>query len=77
MMSVSVEVSFLRLPRPIPEIGEVLTVLAEAVIFRLRGVLVGTVAYQAYSTLLGARLPFAVLQTGDGYRTVPKPFRYS
>ncbi len=62
---VSTLVRSFRLPRPIPEIGEVLKVLAEAGIFRLRGILVGTEAYQTYSALLGARLPLAVLQTGD------------
>lgn len=52
-------------PRPIPEISNVVATLAEAGIFRLRGVLVGTVAYQTYSAMLGVRLPLAVLQTGD------------
>jgi hypothetical protein len=54
-----------RLPRPQPEIGQVVEALAAAGVFRLRGVLVGTVAYQIYSALLGIRFPSAVLQTGD------------
>lgn len=53
------------MPRPQPEIGQVIEALAAAGVFRLRGVLVGTVAYQTYSALLGTRLPSAVLQTGD------------
>lgn len=62
---VSTLVRSFQLPRPIPEIGQVLEVLAQAGIFRLRGVLVGTVAYQAYSAMLGEKLPLAILQTGD------------
>ena len=62
---VSTLIRSFRLPRPIPEIGNVVEALAEAGIFRLRGVLVGTVAYQTYSAMLGVRLPLAVLQTGD------------
>jgi hypothetical protein len=53
------------LPRPTPEIGNILDALARAGVFRLRGVLVGTVAYQTYSAMLGTRLPAAALQTGD------------
>lgn len=55
----------LGLPRPLPEIGNVIEALATAGVFRLRGVLVGTVAYQTYSAMLGVRLPSATLQTGD------------
>lgn len=62
---VSTLVRSFNLPRPIPEIGNILAALAKAGIFRLRGVLVGTVAYQTYSAMLGDRLPSAVLQTGD------------
>lgn len=54
-----------NLPRPLPEIGEILEALAKAGVFRLRGVLVGTVAYQTYSAMLGARLPATAIQTGD------------
>ncbi len=53
------------LPRPEPLTGQVVEALAEGGFFRLRGVLAGTVAYQAYGPLLGVRLPEAMLQTGD------------
>lgn len=53
------------LPRPNPEIGNVVAALANVGVFRLSGVLVGTVAYQAYSGLLGIRLSASALQTGD------------
>lgn len=53
------------LPRPIPEIGKVLNALANAGVFRLRAVLVGTVAFQTYPAMLGVRLPGAPVQTGD------------
>lgn len=63
---VSTLVRSAHLPRPLPEIGEVLAALAKAGVFRLRGVLVGTVAYQTYSAMLGTRLSAAILhQTGD------------
>jgi hypothetical protein len=62
---VSALVRSFGLPRPIKEIGDIVAALAKAGVFRLRGVLVGTVAYQAYSPMLGARLPQAILQTGD------------
>ncbi len=45
--------------------GDVVKAIAEAGFFRLRGVLVGTVAFQCYSGHLGVRLPSASLQTGD------------
>jgi hypothetical protein len=53
------------LPRPIPEIGDVVEALGRAGVFRLRSVLVGTVAYQAYSSMLGVKLSGALLQTSD------------
>src|ERR1700730_13987840 len=62
---VSTLVRSFNLPRPIPEIGDIIAALAKAGVFRLRGVLVGTVAYQTYSAMLGVRLPVAALQTGD------------
>jgi len=62
---VSTLVRSMGLPRPVPEIGEIVSALAEAGVFRLRSVLVGTVAYQTYSAMLGARLPTSALQTGD------------
>jgi hypothetical protein len=54
-----------RLPAPLPMVGQLVLALAESGFFRLRGVLVGTVAYQCYAASLGIRLPNAVLQTGD------------
>lgn len=45
--------------------GDVTKALADAGFFRLRGVLVGTVAFGCYSGLLGVRLPNSALQTGD------------
>ena len=54
-----------RLPRPLPQIGDVVAALARAGVFRLRGVLVGTVAYQTYAAMLGTRLPAAMIQTDD------------
>jgi hypothetical protein len=53
------------MPRPIPELGDVISALAKSGVFRLRGVLIGTMAYQTYSAMLGLRLPAATLQTGD------------
>lgn len=62
---VSALVRSAHLPRPIPEIGRIVESLAETGVFRLRGVLVGTVAYQTYSAMLGIRLSAASVQTGD------------
>jgi hypothetical protein len=62
---VSTLVRSARLPRPEAPIGQIVEALAEAGVFRLRGVLVGTVAYQTYSAMLGIRLPLATVQTGD------------
>lgn len=45
--------------------GEVVEALAAAGLFRLRGVLVGTVAFQCYAPYLGIRLPMAAILTGD------------
>jgi hypothetical protein len=45
--------------------GDVIAALAMAGVFRLRGVLVGTVAYQTYAAMLGVRLSAGPLQTGD------------
>jgi hypothetical protein len=53
------------LPPPVAIIGEVISVLAKAGVFRLRGVLVGTAAYQTYSAMLGTKLPHSILQTND------------
>lgn len=53
------------LPRPEAKVGDIIAALAQAGFFRLRGVLVGTVAFQAYGPLLGFRLSSAALQTQD------------
>lgn len=45
--------------------GDVTKALADAGLFRLRAVLVGSVAFGCYSGLLGVRLPSTALQTGD------------
>ena len=62
---VSMLVRSAYLPRPLPRIGDIVAALAKAGVFRLRGVLVGTVAYHTYPAMLGTRLPIASLQTGD------------
>lgn len=53
------------LPAPERFSGDVVAALANAGLFRLRGVLVGTVAFGCYAGILGVRLPNASLQTGD------------
>jgi len=53
------------LTAPDPFTGDVVEALEKAGIFRLRAVLVGTVAFQTYAGHLGVRLPGAALQTGD------------
>ena len=53
------------LPSPERLSGDVVEAMANAGLFRLRGVLVGTVAFGCYAGLLGVRLPNASLQTGD------------
>lgn len=53
------------LPAPMASIGDLVAALAQAGVFRLRSVLVGTVAYQSYAAILGAKLPNALLQTSD------------
>lgn len=50
---------------PDRQTGEVVEALARAGLFRLRGVLVGTVAFQSYAAYLGVRLPMAAILTGD------------
>jgi hypothetical protein len=45
--------------------GDIVEAMGNAGIFRLRGVLVGTVAFQTYAGYLGVRLPGASLQTSD------------
>jgi hypothetical protein len=62
---VSILIRSFGLPRPLSEIGAIVEALARAGVFRLAGVLVGTVAYQTYSGMLGVKLPMAAIQTGD------------
>ncbi|WP_458760298.1 nucleotidyltransferase family protein [Afipia sp. TerB] len=50
---------------PLPATGQVVEKLARAGFFRLRGVLVGTAAYQCYPAVLGRRLDAASMQTAD------------
>lgn len=45
--------------------GDIVESLAKGGLFRLRGVLIGTVAFQTYAGLLGVRLPMAAASTGD------------
>lgn len=54
-----------HLPRPERYAGDIVEALADAGFFRLRGVLIGTVAFQCYSAILGMRLPNTAMQTGD------------
>ena len=53
------------LPRPDATTGDIVEALWKAGFFRLRGVLIGTVAFQAYAGLLGAKLPSTSLMTQD------------
>ncbi|MGB3624816.1 MAG: GSU2403 family nucleotidyltransferase fold protein [Henriciella sp.] len=53
------------LPEPDGLTSAVIDALAAAGVFRLRGVLVGTVAFQTYAGLLGVRLPGTAIRTGD------------
>ena len=62
---VSTLVRSFGLPRPNSEIGDIIDALAKAGVFRLRAVLVGTIAYQTYAAMLGTKLPNPMLQTGD------------
>jgi len=62
---VSTLVRSASLPRPLPAVGNALAAMAVAGVFRLRGVLVGTVAFQTYSASLGMRLPRSAMETLD------------
>jgi hypothetical protein len=62
---VSTLVRSAHLPRPDAVVGEVLGALAKAGVFRLRSVLVGTIAFQTYAAMLGTRLPLTAIRTGD------------
>jgi len=54
-----------RLPVPDRLSGSVLEALSAAGAFRLRAVVVGSVAFQCYAPLLGVRFPAAAVRTGD------------
>jgi hypothetical protein len=53
------------LPRPGDQVGSALEALAKAGVFRLRAVMVGTVAYQTYAAMLGVRLPARTVMSID------------
>ena len=55
----------MNLPTPDPMAGAVIETLWKGGFFRLRGVLVGTLAYQCYSGILGIKLSGASLRTSD------------
>ncbi|WP_026283429.1 GSU2403 family nucleotidyltransferase fold protein [Rhizobium sp. 2MFCol3.1] len=50
---------------PDPFAGDITKALADAGLFRLRAVLIGSVAFGAYAGHLGVRLPSSAMQTGD------------
>ncbi|MCB1490172.1 MAG: DUF1488 family protein [Bauldia sp.] len=62
---VSTLVRSFGMSRPPPELANVVAALARAGVFRLRGVLVGTAAYQTYSAMLGVKLADQAARTGD------------
>lgn len=53
------------LPSPTTKMGDLVEALANAGIFRLRSVLVGSMAYQTYAGCLGVKFPEAQLMTAD------------
>jgi hypothetical protein len=59
--------SLIRAGMPAPDFfsGEIVAAMEEAGLFRLRAVLIGTVAFQTYSGVLGVRLPASSMMTGD------------
>jgi hypothetical protein len=63
--SLVVSLRDIGLSTPPTFVGDVVEALWKAGIFRLRGVLIGTLAYQTYAGLLGVRLPSAPIMTGD------------
>ncbi|MGO8658443.1 GSU2403 family nucleotidyltransferase fold protein, partial [Rhizobium ruizarguesonis] len=50
---------------PDPFAGDVTKAIADAGLFRLRAVLIGSVAFSTYAGMLGVRLPSSAMQTGD------------
>jgi hypothetical protein len=53
------------LPEPNRLVGDIIEKLASAGLFRLRAVLIGSVAYQAYAGYLGVNMPNRLLMTND------------
>lgn len=53
------------LPGPDPFAGDITKALADAELFRLQAVLIGSVAFGTHAGLLGARLPSSAMQRGD------------
>ena len=53
------------LPSPSGFVGNIVNTLYREGFFRLRGVLIGTLAFQTYAGLLGVKVPNATLMTGD------------
>ena len=53
------------LPQPDPTTGIVIDAMTKAGFFRLRGVLIGTVAFQCYAGMLGVKLSGSTLMTQD------------
>jgi hypothetical protein len=45
--------------------GEIILAMCHGGFFRLRGILIGTAAYQCYSGILGVRLPAQIIKTQD------------
>ena len=54
-----------RMPGPEAMTGNIIAALASAGAFRLRAVLIGSVAFQVYQPLLGVRLSATLTATGD------------
>lgn len=54
-----------RLPVPDRMSGDILASMAQAGVFQLRAVVVGSVAFQVYPALLGTRIPATLSRTGD------------
>lgn len=54
-----------RLPYSDALTGDVLAAMSEAGVFRLRAVVIGSVAFQCYAAMLGERLPATLSRTSD------------
>ena len=55
----------LNFPGPPAIVGDIVEALWKAGVFRLRGILVGTAAFQTYAGTMGVRFPQAPTMTGD------------